>query len=138
MKVTHRFVKGVCVDAEPIDVPQRGWNAALSKQVHERMHSFWIIEMKVPKHGVIGHICLRMPLVAAIHGWKFDGIADEEDGKVVKDEVLDSLFCVKFGRPATNVPDGVTRTLLTTYSGDPSSQLRLFAKTGEPLGVCQV
>lgn len=79
---------------EPINVPQRRRDAALSKKVHQRMDALGIVDMVIPKHGIVGNVCPRVPLVAAVHGGELDGVADEEDGQVIEDKILDAVFRV--------------------------------------------
>ncbi len=80
------------------------------------MNTFGVILVEIPKHGVIGDICLRMLLVTPIHGWELDGIADEEDWQIIEDKILNALLCVKLGSPSANIADGVARSLLSTNS----------------------
>lgn len=91
-----------------IDVFQRSRNAALSKQVHKSMDSFWVVFVKVPKHGIIWHVCLRVSFMTPVHGWKLDGIPNKEDGQVIENKVLDTLLCVKLCCPTSNISNGVT------------------------------
>lgn len=124
--------------AEAIDVPQRGWNAALPKEMHQSMDAFRVVEMKVPKHGVIWYIGLGMPLVASIHGWKFDRIADEEHRQVVEHEVLDAFFSVELGRPPSDITNRIAGAFLTTNCGDSSEDFGLFTNTCQEICIRQV
>lgn len=92
--MSYSFVQSVSVHTEPIDVPQRRRDAALSKQVHQGMDTLGIVDMVIPKHGVVWNVGPRVPLVATVHGGELDGVADEEDGQVVEDKVLDAVFRV--------------------------------------------
>lgn len=94
--------------------------------------------MKVPKHGIIRNIRLRMSLVAPIHGRKLDGVSDEEHGKVVKDKVLDTLFGVKLCRPTSDIADCVAGSFFAADGGDSGEDWCLFADAGEELGVSEI
>jgi hypothetical protein len=127
---TCSLVQGVRVNTKAVYVPQRSRNASLSKQMHQSMNALWVINMKVPKHGIIRNIRLRMTLVAPVHGRKLDGVPDEKHGQVVKDKVLDALFGVKLGCPASDIADCVTGSFFTADGGESGENLCLFADAG--------
>ena len=104
------------MDAEAINVSQGSRNTTRSKQVHQSVNPLGVVHVKVPKHGVVWHIGLRMSLVTAVHGRKLDRVTDEEDRKVVEDKVLDTILGIKLCRPASNVANRVARPLFATYS----------------------
>lgn len=124
--------------AEAIDVSQRGWNATLPKEMHQSMDTFRVIEMKVPKHGVVWYICLWVSLVASIHGWKLDRIADEEHRQVVEDKVLDAFFSVKLGCPPSDITDRIAGAFLPTNSRDSGENFGLLTNTCQEICVRQV
>lgn len=111
-QLTYSLVQSVGMDTETIDILQGSWNTALSKQMHQSMDAFWVVLMEVPKHGVVWHIRLRVSLVASIHGWKFYGITNKEDRKIVKHEILDAILGIKLGCPSSHIADSVTGALL--------------------------
>lgn len=76
--------------------------------MHQSMYAFRIVDMVIPKHGPVRYIGPCMLLVAPIHGWEFNGIADEEHGQVVENEVLNSILCVELGRKASNIAYRIT------------------------------
>lgn len=80
------------------------------------MNSFGIVDVKVPEHGVVGAIGLRMPLMASVHRGKLDGIPNEEDRKIIEDKVLNTLFGIELGRPTSNIANCVAGSLLATDS----------------------
>ena len=96
------------MNTEAVDVSKRGWNASLAEQVHQSMDPLGVIYVKVPKHAVVRNVCLGMTLMRAVHGWKLDGISNEEYWQVVEDKVLDPFLRVKFGRPAANITNRIT------------------------------
>lgn len=99
------------------------------------MNTLRVVQVKVPKHGVIRNIGLGMSLVTAIHGREFDWVSDEEHGQVVEDKVLDTLFGVEFGSPAANITNGIAGSFLATDSRDSCKQLRLFPDAREEICV---
>ena len=136
--MAHSFVQGVRVNTKAVNIPQRSRNTTLSKQVHQSMNALWVINMKVPKHGIIRNIRLRMTFVAPVHGRKLDWIPDEKHGQVVKDKVLDTLFGVKLCRPASDIANCVAGSFLAADGGHSGENLCLFANAGEEIGVSQV
>lgn len=124
--------------AEAVDVSQRGWNAALPKEMHQSVDTFGVVEMKVPKHGIVWYIGLGMPLVASIHGWKLDGIADEKHRQVVENKVLDAFFSIELGCPPSDITDRIAGAFLPANSGDTSEDFGLFTNTCQEICVCQV
>lgn len=136
--MSYSFVQSISMHTEPVNVPQRRRDAALSKEMHQRMNALRIVDMVIPKHGVVGNIGPRVPLVAAVHGGELDGVADEEDGQIVEDKVLDAVFRVQLGRPAADVADRVGGALLAAHGRDAHQQPRLLANAAEELGVRQV
>lgn len=61
------------------------------------MDSLWVIDMIIPKHGIIRNVGPRVSLVAAVHGGELNGVANEEDGEVIEDKVLDAILGVELG-----------------------------------------
>lgn len=94
--------------------------------------------MKIPEHGIIRNIRLRMTLVAPVHGRKLDRVPDEKHRQVVKNKILDAFFGVKLCRPTSDIADCVTGSLFAADGGDSGEDLCLFADASEELGVCQV
>lgn len=126
------------MDAEAIDIPQRSRDAARPKEVHQRVDSLRVVLVEIPKHGIVGHIGLRVPLVAPIHGRELDRISDEEDGQVIEDKILDALLRVELGRPAPDIADRVAGALFATNGRDASQDLGLLPDTREELCIGQI
>lgn len=82
------------------------------------MYTFWIINMVIPKHGIVWHIGLRMSLVAAVHRRKLDWIADEEYWKVVEYKILDTFFGIEFDRPSPYVTYSIAGAFLAADGRD--------------------
>jgi hypothetical protein len=53
--------------------------------------------VKIPEHSVVWRVGSKMALVAPIRGLKLDEVANEKDGQIVKDKVLDAVFCAELG-----------------------------------------
>jgi hypothetical protein len=102
------------------------------------MDTLRVVLVKVPKHGVVRHIGLRVPLVAAVHGRKLDRIPDEEDGEIIEDKVLDALLGVELCCPAADIADGVTGPLFAADGRDASEKLGFLADASEEVCVSEV
>lgn len=76
----YGFIERVRVNTESINVSQRCGDTSSTKEMHQRMDAFGIIDVEIPEHGIVRYICSRMPLVTSVHGREFDRIADEEHG----------------------------------------------------------
>ena len=63
--------------------------------------------------------------------WKHDGIVDEEDGRVVADQIPVALVGVDFDGEAARVSYGIGRATLAADGGETDGQRRLLAHLGE-------
>lgn len=138
MRPTHRLIQSIGVNAEAIDVPQRSRDSAWPKQVHQSMDALGVVLVKVPKHGVIRTIGLRVPLVAAVHGRELDRVPDEEDGKVIKDKVLDTLLGIELCCPAAHIANGVAGPFFAADCRDASEELGFLADASEEICIGEV
>lgn len=90
-----------------INISQRGRNAALPEKMHQRMYSFRIVDMEVPKHVWIWNICTWMAFMAPIHAWKLDRVANEEDWQIVEDEILVTILSKELHSPSAYIADSI-------------------------------
>lgn len=135
---TDLLVQSVRMDTKAIDVSQRCWNAPLADEMHQSMNTFWVIDVVVPKHVIIGDKSPRVPLVASVHAGKLDRISQKKDGEVVKDKVLVAIFCEELQRPTAHVSHSIARAFLPGDGGYASQYFCLRAYSRQELGVRQV
>lgn len=64
---------------EGVDMPKRGRYTTLPEKMQQRVYSFRIVDVEVPKHVRIGNVCLWMSFMTPIHAGKLDRVANEED-----------------------------------------------------------
>lgn len=112
--MTHSFVQRIGVYTETINVAKRRWDSTLTKQMHQRMDALWVVDVKIPKHSVVGHICLWVSFMGAIHGGKLDRVPNKEYWKIVENKVLNTFLSIKLGRPATDITNCIAGTFLST------------------------
>lgn len=86
----------------------------VTKEVHHLMDSLLVRREVVPEHGGIFEVGLRVALLGVDEDGKLGGIAQEEDGSVVKDPVPVTFLCVELHGKPTGVPGTVWGTLLAT------------------------
>jgi hypothetical protein len=135
---TCSSVQCVSVNTKPVNMPERGRNPALSKQVHQGMNALRVVYMVVPEHSVVGNIGLRMPLMAPIHWRELDRITEKEDWQIIEDEIMDSLIREEFDRPSSNISDRVTGTFFSPYGWDPGQQSSLFADSSQEISISEI
>lgn len=104
---TNLFAQGVSMNTESIDMTERGWYASLSKQMHQSMYPFLVIDMEIPKHTWVWNIRLRMAFMAPVHARELDRVSNEEDWQIIEDEVLVAIFCEEAHCPASYISHGV-------------------------------
>lgn len=126
------------MNTKAIDVPQGSWDTTRSKQVHQSVNTLRVVFVKVPEHGVIRNIGLRVSLVASIHGRKLDRVPDEEDRKVIEDEILDTLLSIKLCCPTSNISNCIAGSLFTTDCGDASQNLGFLSNASEKVCIGQI
>lgn len=126
------------MDTKAIDVPKGSWDTTRSKQVHQSVDTLRVILVKVPEHGIIRDVGLGVSLVATVHGRKFDRIPDEEDRKVIEDEILDTLIGIELCCPASNISNCVAGSLFTTDRGDASQNLGFLPNASEKIRIGQI
>lgn len=112
--LAYSFAQGITVNAIAIDISERRRNTPRSKQVHQSMDTLRVILVEIPEHGIIWHIGLRVPLVASVHGRKFDGVPNKEDRKIIEDKILNTLLRIEFGCPTSDITNCVGRSLFST------------------------
>lgn len=102
------------------------------------MNALRIVLVEIPKHGIIWNICLGVSLVAPVHGRKLDRVPDEEDGKIIEDEVLDTFFGIELCCPTSNIANCVAGSLFTTDRRNTSQNLGFLSNASEELCIGQV
>lgn len=135
---TYSLVECVSVNAKSIDMSQRCGYTPCPKKMHQSVNALRVVQMKIPKHGVVGNISSGMSLVAPVHGWELDWITNEENGQVIEDEVLDAILGVKFGGPAANIANRIAGSLLPSNSRNSGEDFGLFPLFREKLGISQI
>lgn len=136
--LAYRLVQSVRVHTKSIDVTKRGWNTPLAKQVHQGVDALGVVNVKVPKHAVVRHVGLRVPLVGSVHGGELDGVPNEKDRQVVKDKILNTLFGVELGSPAADITHGIAGALHAADGRDAGQDGRLLAYARKELGIGNV
>ena len=82
---------------------------------------------EVPLHGVAAQAGRVFPTLRVDEVRELDGVPDEEDRRVVADEVVVALFGVELQSEATRVSPGVRRALLAGDGGEPCQHRGLDA-----------
>lgn len=68
-------------------------------------HTFLIIVVIIPEHCCVRHMCLGMSLMRTVQGRELDGIPDEEDRKIVADDIPVPFISEELQSPSANVTD---------------------------------
>ena len=82
---------------------------------------------EVPLHVGVPQVRVRVPLLRVDEHRELVGVADEEDGRVVADDVPVPLLGVELEGEAAGVPLGVGRAALAGDGGEPGEHFGLLA-----------
>jgi hypothetical protein len=126
---------GPCKSDFRVDTTYRSRNTTKTKEMHQCMNTFLIVDMVIPEHIRIRNIRHRMSLVTAIDARELDRISDEKHRQTVKDKILVSFLGKELHGPATNITDGVGSTSFTSSSRDTTEKRGLLSLAAEELGV---
>jgi len=88
---------------------------------------------KVPKRAGILHVRLRVALLGVNEVGELQRIANEEDGRVVANQVPDAFFRVELERKAAGIPGGIREPRFAGdggESGEDGGSLSDFAEEG--------
>jgi hypothetical protein len=91
------------------------------------MHAFLIMVMEVPKHARVCDPSLRVAFVRSVERGELGRIADEENRKVVANEVPIAFFSFKLQGKASDIAGSIRRPFFSGYRRDASQNLSLFA-----------
>jgi hypothetical protein len=101
--------------------------AAIGEQDRYLMQALGRERPEIPHRGRRPHVGLRMAFLRADEIREFHGIADEEDRRVVADQIPVAFLGVELEREAAHVPLGVGRPMLARNGREAQQRLRLGA-----------
>lgn len=110
----------------PVHVTVTVRNAAVGKQNHDLVSALRSESDEIPEHVVIFQMRHRVSLLSVDEACEQQGVADEENRRVVAHQVPDSLISVELDGEPTGVPHGVGRTTFTTDRRESYSNTRTF------------
>ena len=70
---------------------------------------------EIPKHVGILQMCGRISLLCMNKGWKEYRIPDEEDGRIVTDQIPVSFIRIEFDSESTRISCRIGRSGLTAH-----------------------
>lgn len=117
----------VGVRAEAVHVAPRGGQAAVAHEPGDLVGGLGRERPEVPLHVVVAEVRARQALLRADEVGELDPVADEEDGRVVADEVVVALVRVELQREAAGVAPRVGAALLAGDGGEAREHLDLGA-----------
>lgn len=92
----------------------RSRNTAKTKEMHQRVNTFLVVDVVVPEHVGVRNVRYGMSLVRTVDAGELDRISDEEDRQTVEDKILVSFLGEELHGPATNITDSVGSTSLAS------------------------
>ena len=102
----------VGVRAESVHVPPRLRNAAIAHQPGDLMRGFGPQRPEVPLHVVIAKSRTGKSLLRTDEVGELDRILDEEDRRVVADQIVVAVLGVELDRESAGIAPGIGATLL--------------------------
>ena len=100
------------------------------------MEGFGDLRPEVPLHGVVFSVGLGVAFLGMDEVGELDGVANEECGGVVSDQIPVAFFGVELeGKPA-DVADGVGGAFFAGDGGEAAEHFGFFADLGEDLCLC--
>ncbi len=121
----------VGVRAEAVHVPVRLRDAAVAHQPGDLVCRLRAQRPEVPLHVVVAQARAGQALLRADEVRELDRVLDEEDRRVVADQVVVALFGVELQREAARVAPGVRAALLAGDGGEAREDLGLLARLQE-------
>lgn len=126
--------QGESVRSITVHVPVTIGNAPVRKQDHELVRSFRTQRPKVPEHIGVPEVRLGVSLLRVDEAREEDGVADEEYGGVVPDQVPDAVLGVEFDGETPRVAYRVRRSHFSGDGREPHADGGAFAYFGEDFG----
>jgi hypothetical protein len=132
------FGEFVSMATKGVGVTDGCWGTTVGEEMHQLVDGFLVIVVEVPEHCAIWAMSLWMSLVTSIQRWEFYGIADEEDGSIVENEVVIAFLGEELDAPSSWIPNGVRRATLWSYGRYSSESWSLLAHFGEESRRCEI
>jgi len=122
------------VRAEAVHVPQGGRASAIAEEPGELMGQFGGKGEEVPDVVRLLHLGTWIGLLGVDEIRKFQRITNEEDGRVVADQIVVSFFGVELQRKTSRIARRVGCALGAGDRGEPGEYLRLLSYLGQEGG----
>jgi len=90
-----------------VDVAVGGRDASVREEGGDLVEGFWALGPEIPLHVVVAEVCFWVAFLGVDEVGELVGVADEEDGGVVADEVPVALVGVELHGEATDIAFGV-------------------------------
>jgi hypothetical protein len=91
------------------------------------MHPLLVVVVKVPEHGSVGNVRLRMGLVGAIQRRELNRVANEEDGEIDGYDIPVGFISEEFHSKPSDVTNRIGRDLGWGHYRDTSQYFGLLA-----------
>ncbi len=105
----------ICVRAIAVHMPPGPRQSAFAHQIGHLMRALWIVDPEIPLHVIVAQARIGKPLLTADKVRELHRVANEEDWRVIADQVVIAFTGVEFQREATHVAPGVGAAHLTGY-----------------------
>lgn len=122
------------VRAVAVHVGEAIGSAAITEQEAHLMRRLRAQGEEVPEHVRILQMRLRITLLRVNEAGEQYGIADEEDRRVVANQIPDTVLRVEFDGETTRIPSGISRSTLTAHRGEANGQRSTLLDLVEHLG----
>lgn len=101
---------------EPVHVAITIGQTTVSEQEHYLMGGLWSQGDEVPEHVRVLQVGLGVSLLRVDERWEEDRVTDEEDRRVVADQVPDSIVSVKLDSETSGISSSISRTTFTAFN----------------------
>ncbi len=135
MQLVLRVDEREGVRAEAVHVAVAVGDAAVGEEDGDLVEGLGGERPEVPHHGRGLEVGAGLALLGVDEVGELDGVADEEDRRVVADHVPVPFLGVELEREAAGVAGGVGRTLFAANGGEAGEHLAGVADLREELGL---